>query len=448
MSVSRIARPALTLLAALTVATVVAAMGAGAAAAAPHIAVTWKSPPRMANLDVTPTSRGYHRSDASPAAANYCCSVRSTQIDPKSWPVKVDACETRPSRNQLIGRFRFEADAEILGSGCERTLYFDHQGEHEVTVTATDSSGASSTKSLTVRSKDFLVASIGDSYASGEGVPPYADHRCDRSAQASPAIAARDLEMASPASVTFIHLACSGAKIEGWPGEAAGHGGLIEGYLGANKVGDEELRPQLNELHDLIKRRPLDALVVSIGGNDIGFSKLIEGCLGGRECYVEGSESRRIFDDAIKRLPGLFDDLHAAVGKELGDAVDPRRVYLTGYPDPTMDAQGEYCTALFGGLTIRQNAYRWASETILAELTRVMREKAGEFGWQFVAPSDDFRTHGYCATDPWFTSLSTSLIQQFDTLGVFHPNAAGHRSLGASLFAAMRSDLLPGGERS
>ena len=243
MSASRIGRPTLTLVGALTVAVAAAAVWAGTAAADPHIEVTWKSPPRMAHVDVTPTSRGYYPSGASPDAANYCCSVRSTQIDPNSWPVKVDACDTRPSPNQFMDKFTFvaKAAAKILGSGCERTLYFNDQGEHRVKLIATDTGRGSATKKFTVEAKDFLVASIGDSYASGEGVPPYADSRCDRSAQAAPAIAARDLERHTRASVTLIHLACSGAKIKAWPDEGRGHGGLIEGFHGADKVGDEVL---------------------------------------------------------------------------------------------------------------------------------------------------------------------------------------------------------------
>ena len=183
--------------------------------------------------------------------------------------------------------------------------------------------------------------------------------------------------------------------------------------------------------------------MLSIGGNDIGFAKLIKGCLGGRECYLAGAPSRVLFEEKIAELPDLFEGLHTKLVEALGHALVPHRVYLTGYPDPTKDEDGNYCTAS-GGLTIRQSAYQWASTTILGQLTSVMRAAAAKYGWQFVAPSDDFDTHGYCARDAWFTSLSGSLLAQFDMLGAFHPNAEGHRSLGASLFAALRTDLLPG----
>jgi len=72
-----------------------------------------------------------------------------------------------------------------------------------------------------VKLEDFLIVGLGDSNASGEGNPDvpglarplWEDFRCDRSAQSYQARAASAIEKASDhSSVTFVHLACSGAS--------------------------------------------------------------------------------------------------------------------------------------------------------------------------------------------------------------------------------------------
>ncbi|MGH3070858.1 MAG: PKD domain-containing protein [Gaiellaceae bacterium] len=114
------------------------------------------------------------------------------------------------------------------------------------------------------------------------------DRRCHRSANAGSAQAARLLELADPrTSVTFVHLACSGAEIAR---------GLVGGYDGVNGTlpfeldGEPEadlladLDPQAEAAAELIGDRELDAVYLSIGGNDVGFGPIVTACIALAPC--------------------------------------------------------------------------------------------------------------------------------------------------------------------
>ncbi len=108
------------------------------------------------------------------------------------------------------------------------------------------------------------------------------DRRCHRSLASGQAQAARQIEDDDPrTSVTFIHLACSGAKIEE---------GLLEGYRGIRPTRKEEkdkalLDAQVDEFKETVGDREVDAVLISIGGNDVGFADIITRCMFAEKCY-------------------------------------------------------------------------------------------------------------------------------------------------------------------
>ena len=137
------------------------------------------------------------------------------------------------------------------------------------------------------------------------GVTPGEALRCHRSMISGQARAALAIEQAdSHTSVTLVHLACTGAKIAA---------GLIDSYGGADNI-EPLLEPLLDPLGEAIGspnpfytglaptnpitgqieaaaekilNREADAIVVSIGGNDIGFAKIIEKCVIGQPCHTD-----------------------------------------------------------------------------------------------------------------------------------------------------------------
>ena len=236
------------------------------------------------------------------------------------------------------------------------------------------------------------------------------DRRCHRSANAGSAQAARLLEQADPhTSVTFVHLACSGAEIIR---------GLVNGYDGINgdlpfEMDSEpegtllpDLDPQAEVAAELIGDREIDALYLSIGGNDVGFGPITIACmalapcnpidqglpnlvipdrvvvgatclalapvlapipgggflqlicfpaLGALVATAIGETGETTFDKKFKGTPipadpddfrahGLYDDLDEVLEEDLGMTDElADRVYLSEYVDATRNDDGSYC---------------------------------------------------------------------------------------------------------
>ena len=248
-----------------------------------------------------------------------------------------------------------------------------------------------------------------------EGAIPGDAVRCHRSMVSGQARAALAIERADPrTSVTLVHLACSGARIDrGLIGSDNGQdiigllAPLADDVLGIDygairkrldRLGD--VPGQIDNARQVVRGREIDAIVVSIGGNDIRFSDLLTECVVGEPCHDPfgprpGRRFERVLADTIERLcspatwidvltgsslsdtPGLFPasdeclDEYGDTGRPAGRAaeqfdraidqlparwraldekiaatfpgLDRARIYLTEYPDLTRDDDAVYC---------------------------------------------------------------------------------------------------------
>ena len=322
------------------------------------------------------------------------------------------------------------------------------EGEYRATVTIVARGpfgpiGLPGTQTLVV--EDVLVVAIGDSYAAGDGSPERArqdgdpqwadaavpsvaeQHRIThRSTVAWPSRMALAIEQSNPAtSVTFVSLAASGATIR--RGLLAPRGGLPS---------------QLDQLVALVGERQIDILVMSVGGNDVGFGPIIEGLVDADPlwdpiCYdmdvtnllhavFDGDWRRttglrwsitspfrvscreRIDPDGsvvagLRGLPQNFDHLAAAVTSRL----DPSRVLLMEYPDPTGGPSGE-CKEIVGDAAplgvheIDGTEQALGRDRVLQPLNAVLQAAAARHGWTVAAGvAESFSAgHGYCAAWP------------------------------------------------
>ena len=172
------------------------------------------------------------------------------------------------------------------------------------------------------------------------------------------------MEDADPHStVTFIHLACSGGRIKYImvendldtignndgicdPGEVClndEHGGILTKYAGINPPANTNdfLDPQLDEMLALLGARKADAVLISVGANDLKFSSVIENCILHTECWNHNAE----FWHLLTELPSKYDELAAAL---VAAGVTPDKTFLTQYFDPTHDDFGNLCSGVLG----------------------------------------------------------------------------------------------------
>jgi lysophospholipase L1-like esterase len=325
---------------------------------------------------------------------------------------------------------------------CSFALPAVSVGSHRVELTAGDEHGASD-----IDARDLLVVSIGDSVASGEGNPDgpgprWLEKRCHRSLQSGAALAAQAVELGDRHSaVSFVPLACSGATIDE---------GLLGPYDGVQKnAAKGPLPPQVDVLADLT--RPVDALLISVGANDVNFGSFVRFCAFVKNCLNRRfdpdhplSEARTGFATAqaverhaVATLPGLYEEL----AKRLAGQVAPENVIVVEYFDPLRDAGGQLCKHPL--LFVDAAEEQWAEQNLLAPLNAAVDAAAKRHGWQVVSGvADAFRNHGICARgQSWITTPSGSGLAELSLTGTLHPNPDGHRAEAALIAPVLAKTL-------
>ena len=196
-------------------------------------------------------------------------------------------------------------------------------------------------------------------------------------------------------------------------------------------------RGQIAEARETAGGRPIDAVMISIGVNDLGFSSLVT------KAILKASGQKR--KDRINGAKGYLrekfpDDLRA-----LKDAIDtqlsPKHVFITEYPVNVFKeiADGaKPCGVLSStvpspgsmeGFDLDDSDAGGFGE-VGQLLNESIRDKAREFGWILVDGIEDaFDRHGYCPNKgfhSYFVSAEESCLDQGDFEGMLHPNRRGH----------------------
>ena len=304
-----------------------------------------------------------------------------------------------------------------------------------------------------------LIVSVGDSVASGEGNPAPGIVRwqspswCHRSATSGQAIAARELiEGRAESSLRFLSFACSGATID-------------RGLLGEFRKGNLHRAepPQLARLERLPAESQVDAVLISIGANDVGFQRIVTFCTLKERCQanrsfppaVEWAAERHVpiptLDAYVTERIGELGQDYDRVDARLPTEIDRGHVLIVEYFDPTRWPGGRQC-AVFDQRVIRHPEdglvtmaeSGWAHDRVLIPLNDAIQAAAERHGWTLVDGVDEgFDGHGICAPKAarWVRTLPESLALQHNISGTLHPNEAGHRATAALIGAKLASVL-------
>ena len=424
---------------------------------------SWEMAPRFSSKNVDANGLVHYYTDPS-------------AVSPQYWTVKATVhegpgtCDPHAAYSFLaISGPDIDPNGDVLPStadgNCEYDVLFPEQATYQVEVTP--DGAASAGPPVTVKPRDLLVVGIGDSVASGEGNPDlpaalssvatWENGNCHRSANSFEALSALDLartaEKLKTASVTFVHVACSGASIDD---------GILtpsSGFLGLDKIPS-----QVSQVLTLANGRPIDAVIVSAGANDLGFGTIVTFCVMNSNCATKhASGMDPVLESELGTLPAVakqmtlgqavtallvnlpndYARLYAALGGALH--VEPSHVFITQYFDPTRDSSGAFCTKVAGGITGPD--VPWAYYHVVVPMNLAVAAAANKYGWNLVSgvPAA-FRTHGYCANDSWIVSLSQSLSVEGSFAGDMHPNHAGHHAIADLVEPPLTSTLFPGGK--
>ncbi len=284
------------------------------------------------------------------------------------------------------------------------------------------------------------IVALGDSYASGDGDigAGWTDAACLRSASAAPEQAADQLSSIRP--VSFSSLACYDTVVENPQDGNPAH----------------SLLDQLGQI-DPTRTDPVDALTISVGGNDIGFSTIVTDCMIPlNTCSVDPTLVSDVEAALNTGLPDELNDLVTAINQRN----DIDNVFLTAYPDPTTGPGGVYCGSPgpYPGFEdfqfIDQPDSAWASQSVIdrlnADLAQAVTNADKQAGphatWYYVgAIQNAFYGHGFCTgvgspdlslwtTPRYVETPDDSSTSQGDILGTMHPDNLGQQVIADILY--------------
>nr|WP_245785047.1 GDSL-type esterase/lipase family protein [Geodermatophilus amargosae] len=267
-------------------------------------------------------------------------------------------------------------------------------------------------------------------------------HRSLRSGQARGAKAAQDLS--NGRVITFLSFATSSAQIER---------GLFD-----SQHPKWQATGQIEEARKAVGNAPIDAVLLSIGGNDVGFS----GGLQELAADFQGGGLDKMVRDTRRRIQALVPRFDA-LALRLQSLVNPRRVYITEYPTGMFDKKdllggplgrrADGCEIFDSGAYMKVSSVDAAMIFELAhELNDQLRRAADQYGWTYLEGIvEGFAGHGYCTDEDerfWVRAVE-SCKKQGDYMGTMHPNERGHEIYQDVIASALRQQFTGGSiERS
>ena len=346
----------------------------------------------------------------------------------------------------------------------------------------------------------YVWAAAGDSYGSGEGDPltpsddasqvvwgtgeftpdavPDELRACHRSDNSGAVRAHLDLVEEFPnVDFQFMTVACSGAVVANLI--SAKKTEFSDRFVDPTSVVQ---RPQLDRVIDFRESEgQLDALYMSIGGNDAGFGKVIVDCLTKNlNDSCAASPSDEVMNHLLPELPERLDELSLFVINNHLNAAGTLVLHSL-YPDPTRDQDLNNCGgesgATFGDVLalISPEEAEFARTQVLSQMNDPIRENAAQNGWGLVdGHLAQFERHGLCVTVTddrpasqarWFNTGGDALARQGDdfpldpdirtltavalgllspvhlSAGIVHPNRFGYQAYAGAIEAKLRTDI-------
>ena len=271
-------------------------------------------------------------------------------------------------------------------------------------ATAASASVPTARTAPTARTVNYVA--LGDSYASGPGIPTQVDSTCARSDQNYPSL------LAAARNWQLTDVSCSGATTT-----------ALAGPQGSRA-------PQLDALG-----ADTDVVTLTIGGNDLGFSSNLATCAGLAAKDPTGNPCRTFFtSDGTDRLGQRVSDLAPRIAAAL-DAVRERaphaKVLVVGYPDLFPD-DGVGCTGSAVPLAAGDFAYLRDTEK---KLNAMIADQASANGARYVDTYTPTVGHDMCkpAGERWIEPLVAAA-----PAAPAHPNAQGQQAMAATVERALR----------
>lgn len=245
------------------------------------------------------------------------------------------------------------------------------------------------------------IVSLGDSYTSGNGAGNYYGDQggdgCHRSYDSYPWRYLARLR-ASGRTADLWHAACSGAWVRNLP-------------------------PQVDEVVNAIDETQVDIVVLTVGGNDLGFENVLP-------CLIDffGQEyCANVIASAWSRLPGVMAETESAM-RSIAARIPNAEIVLLGYPKLTSPSCPSYWN-------VQISLFQTAMDAEQAKRIKKLNRRVRKNRFRSIPTAQDFTGHGPCAFF-WLEWIHDLVLDP--SWESFHPNRTGHQVLGDKLFGISR----------
>jgi hypothetical protein len=242
-----------------------------------------------------------------------------------------------------------------------------------------------------------------------------------------------------------INIACSGAVTKN----------IFRASSGG--VGQDGERAQADQLLDVARANRVKLVVLSIGGNDLGFASIVADCF---ERYLSKQgpcepveqpkldaavpKARADVEKAIKEIRAVM----AIDGYALGDYRLVVQTYPSVIPRASEARYSEIDPQRSNACPFYDQDLTWGRDHASLEIGQMVKDAATARGTEILELKDALAGHEFCAkttvqntpldppnpvTSEWGRFLGGSTVQEGDLQETFHPNAYAQKALGVCL---------------
>ena len=243
-----------------------------------------------------------------------------------------------------------------------------------------------------------------------------------------------------------INLSCSGGVSKNlWRGSSGG-----EGQRGETS--------QADQLLPIARDKDVELVIVSVGGNDLGFASIVSDCFqrySTRQGPCRPAQQQALdaaIPGAVERVQKAIDEIRAVM-TSAGYRQSDYRLVMQTYPSVIPRAsEARYAEqsperSTFG-CPFYDEDLTWGRDVAAPQIGGVVKTAAASRGVEVLELIDALQGREICSrttepaspttppsptTSEWGRALSPETIAQGDTQEVFHPNAYAQRALGVCL---------------
>lgn len=293
----------------------------------------------------------------------------------------------------------------------------------------------------------YKVVALGDSYSSGEGVPPFDSIPNGNGTNTSAYSRLMKLpgqtlttQQEMSAGVDEIDLiACSGAKTVSITSQAVNTAGQETPYHSHWDSPDYQKGQEL-QLNQAFADPDTRLVTLTIGGNDARFSDVVQFCMGKTSqtptnCSSPGQVMPGDAQALVGYEPHVIQDLLpaklASTYKAIHAAAPNASILVGGYPRLfTPNGADGLCLAM-----IAQGDKLWLNQmgSLMNNMIQSAVNSVAATGVNihFVDPSSQFNGHEECTSSPYFNGIDAT-----NAAYSFHPNSSGQAAYAAAFTAS------------